>query len=140
MSGGGRIAVTRLRTDPQSFMYFSQVRQPARLIVHDAAAWRGAWATLWPNGAPIPAPPEIDFTREMVVMAALGERPSSGYTILVDSATLSNKSLTIWIGTIRPGPHCGTATVLTQPVDVARLPRIDATVRFEEVPSIRDCQ
>ena len=76
----------------------------------------------------------------MVIVAALGERTHGGYTIRVDSALRTADGLTVWIGMITAGPHCGTVTMLTQPVDIASLPRIDGAVRFVDVPSVVDCE
>jgi hypothetical protein len=134
------LTVTRLRSEPFSFTYSSQLRQPERLVIRDQAAWVAAWSSLWPAFAPIPAPPNVDFRREMIVFVALGERPSGGYTILVDSAAASASGVTVWIGTSSPGLHCGTTLALTQPVDIARLPRIDAAVRFAETSKVVECK
>lgn len=134
------VTVTRLRSEPSSFTYFSQLRQPERLVIRNQAAWVSAWASLWPTFAPIPAPPNVDFNSEMIVFVALGERPTGGYTILVDSAGASANGVTVWIGTSSPGLHCVTTQALTQPVDIARLPRTDAPVHFEEASRVVDCQ
>lgn len=134
------LTVTRLRGEPFSFTYASQLRQPERLVIRDQAAWIDAWASLWPALAPIPAPPNVDFNREMIVFVALGERPTGGYSILVDSAAANAAGVTVWIGSSSPGPHCGTTQAFTQPVDIARLPRIDAAVHFVEMSLIIDCR
>lgn len=134
------LAVTRLRSEPFSFTYVSQLRQPERLVIRDQAAWAAAWSSLWPAFAPIPAPPNVDFSREMIVFVALGERPTGGYTILVDSAAASATGVTVWIGTSSPGPHCVTTQAFTQPVDIARLARTDAAVRFSETSRVVDCE
>lgn len=137
---GTPIAVTRLRSQPYSFMYYSQLQQPERLVVRDQSAWIAAWGSLWPRGAPIPAPPAIDFTKDMVVLAALGARSTGGYSILVDSARATAKGVVVFIGTSAPGKHCVTTQAFTQPVDIARLPRSDDPVAFVDVPKVEDCQ
>jgi len=134
------VTVTRLRAEPFSFMYVSQLRQPERLVIRDQVAWVNAWASLWPFGAPIAAPPNVDFDHEMIVLAALGERPTGGYSILVDSAGTNADGVTVWVGTSTPGTHCVTTQAFTQPVDIARLPRIDAPVRFVGTSKVVDCQ
>lgn len=134
------LTVTRLRSEPFSFTYVSQLRQPKQLVIRDQAAWVDAWASLWPVGAPIAAPPNVDFGREMIVLVALGERPTGGYSILVDSAGSNANGVTVWVGTSSPAPHCGTTQALTQPVDIARLPRLDPPVHFVETSRVADCQ
>ena len=134
------VTVTRLRSEALSFTYASQIRQPERLVIRDHTAWLDAWASMWPAFAPIPAPPNVDFDSEMIVFVALGERPTGGYSILVDSAGANAQGVTVWIGTSAPGAHCVTTQAFTQPVDIARLPRLDATVHFVETSRIADCQ
>lgn len=133
------IAVTRLRSEPFSFTYYSGL--PAeRLVIRDQTAWVAAWASMWPAFAPIPAPPNVDFSRDMIVVAALGARPTGGYSIFVDSAGIGATGLMVWIGTTTPGAHCVTTQAFTQPLDIARLPRVDAAVRFVDVPKVVDCE
>jgi hypothetical protein len=134
------LAVTRLRSEPFSFTFSSQLRQPERLVIRDQAAWVDAWASIWPAFAPIPAPPNVDFSREMIVFVALGQRPTGGYAILVDSAGTNAEGVTVWIGTTSPGAQCVNTQAFTQPVDIARLPRIDAPVRFVDVRTVSDCE
>jgi hypothetical protein len=134
------VTVTRLSAGPFSFTYFSQLREPQRLVIRDQAAWVNAWASLWPLGAPIAAPPNVDFDHEMIVLVALGERPTGGYSILVDSAGSSVDGVTVWVGTSSPGARCVTTQAFTQPVDIARLPRVNAPVRFSGTSLVADCQ
>jgi hypothetical protein len=134
------LTVTRLSAEPFSFTYFSQIRQPERLVIRDQVAWVNAWASLWPLGAPIAAPPNVDFDHEMIVLVALGERSTGGYSILVDSASTNADGVIVWVGTSSPGAHCVTTQAFTQPVDIAKLPRIDAPVRFVGTSKVSDCQ
>jgi hypothetical protein len=39
--------------------------------------------------------PEVDFSREMLIIAALGERPTGVYGIIIDSACEREKDLEI---------------------------------------------
>lgn len=135
-----RVPVTRLSPGPASLTYNSGLREPQRTVVRDEAAWRALWSAIWRGTSPEPALPPIDFAREMVVVAALGERNTGGYGILIDSATTtSGGPLVVWIRSIRPGPGCMTTQALTQPVDAARLPRSEAAVEFREQPAVADC-
>jgi hypothetical protein len=110
------------------------------LVVRDPAAWAEMWAAIWKRHSPLPELPQVDFAREMLVVVALGERLTGGYGILVDSAVATPDRLEIWIRAISPGPSCGVTLALTQPVDIARLPRSDGVVRFHDRTEERACQ
>ena len=136
---GTRLELHRFRSDGASFTYVSGMRQSERLIVRDAATWLDSWASI-SNSIPSQPAPNVNFATQMIVVAALGERNSGGYSIRVDSALRTAEGLTIWIGTISAGAHCGTVTMLTQPVDIASLTRVNGAVRFIDVPSVVDCE
>ena len=104
------LALHRLPEEVQAaFRYNSGVETAMRETLRDTAAWRTLWTRLTSRvGPPVPLP-EVDFAREMVLVAALGER-----TV----ATLVRRTLG---GGRRPGqpPRC-CGTHLAQP---ARRPR-----------------
>jgi hypothetical protein len=75
----------------------------------------------------------------MIVVAALGQRPTGGYSILVDSAQLTVESLTVTVRRVSPGNGCFLTQALTQPVDVSRLPRTDNAVEFVDRAETRAC-
>jgi hypothetical protein len=57
----------------------------------------------------------------------------------VDGATASAAGLTVRIRSVAPGPRCGTAAALTEPVDIARVTRHDGPVTFVERAETQDC-
>ena len=138
-SPGTRLELHRFRTDGASFTYVSGMRQSQRLVVRDAATWTDTWSSISISIPSQPAP-DVNFATQMVVVAALGERNHGGYTIRVDSAVTTTEGLTVWIGTTTAGTHCASVAALTQPVDIASLPRVEGAVRFVDVPSVVDCE
>jgi PrcB C-terminal len=137
---GTAIPVVRLRSDPYSFAFYSGMTTSARLVIRDPVTWQATWAEINRGLSPSSPPPSIDFSREMVVVAALGTRGSSGYDILIDGATEADAGgAAIAIRSTSPGAGCGTLTVLTQPVDIARMPRRDGAVTFVERSSVTTC-
>jgi hypothetical protein len=136
--GAGEAAMLeRLRPEPYSFVYKSGLTESARVAVKDAEHWRTVWDQIWANHSEGPALPEVDFSREMLVVAALGTRPSGGYSIYVDSAYYRTDHLEVVVRSISPGAGCGATTALTQPVDIARLPRSSKPVRYRERTAVR---
>ena len=139
-ASGAAVPVVRLRAEPYSLTYLSGLDEPRRTVVRDEPAWREAWSGIWRRHSPEPPLPQVDFAREMLVVAALGTRPTTGYSILIDSAFADGEGLLVQVRTIAPGPRCGTGQALTQPVDVARVPRTEGAVRFRDRPEVHDCR
>ena len=134
------VLVTRLRAEPYSFTSTSALRTAQRTVISDDTSWRAAWTMLWENAASAPPLPAVDFAREMIVLAALGERPTGGYQILLDSAvTTGEKSVVIHVRTVSPGARCGLYQALTQPVDIARLPRLQRAITFRDHAVVAEC-
>jgi hypothetical protein len=136
---GRAVPLVRLRPEPYSLTYYSGLDHPERTVVRDEIAWREVWAAIWRGHSPEPPLPQVDFAQEMLVVVALGERLTGGFGIFADSAFTDNEQFVIQVRTIAPGPRCFTTQALTQPVDVARVPRTELAIRFREQPEVHDC-
>lgn len=110
-------------------------------LVRDQRALEAAWTQLFSARTDRPALPVIDFRREMVVVAAMGQRNSGGYGIAIDSAFAnSGDGTTFAIRTRSPGASCFVTQALTAPADVARLPRRDGPVRVRQADVVTSCR
>jgi hypothetical protein len=111
--------------------------EPLRLVICDRAQFSNFWKRLHsPDpthdpGAQLPPLPEIDFSREMIVVAAMGRRPNGAYWIIIDGACEVDGQLEIFVRSIN-GSRCTAPAIMTAPVDVVRLPRMDLPVVFRE--------
>jgi hypothetical protein len=96
------------------------------------AEWQRVWSELFACASAAPALPAVDFSREMLAVAALGQRGSSGYSVAIRHAALgSDDALHVGVVEYQPGRRCAVATVITYPVAIARVPRTDAAVAFD---------
>jgi hypothetical protein len=140
MTGVGvPIPIARFRADAHSFASFSGMNAPARLVIRDADSWQAAWTQI--NGGSSAAPlPSINFSREMVILAAMGTQGSSGPDILITGASQADAGgAVIAIRLTSVGVGCASLTILTQPVDLARMPRRDGEVTFVEHSEVIHC-
>ncbi len=133
------LTFVRVRSEPFSLTYNSGLRTPLRAVVRDSATWQQTWAEIWQGHNPVPALPPVDFQREMVIVAALGEKPTGGYSILLDGVLDSASGLTVLVRTVARSARCDTTLTLTQPVDVARVTRRDGPVSYVERAETQDC-
>ena len=136
------------RWEPRtSFMTGSGIWDQLRLVVRDRDTWVDVWKrihSLDPSHTrpELPPLPEIDFSREMVVVAAMGRRPSSAYSIIIDGAYAYevNYRLEVVVRSMENRKGCGAWTVMTAPVDIVRLPRTDRSVIFRETEVVPECK
>jgi hypothetical protein len=86
-----------------------------------------------------PPMPEIDFSSEMLILVASGSHTSSGFDVLLTSASKTDDLVTVHALERSPAPNCVTLTVITSPVDVARMSRQDGRVVFDITPGVNTC-
>lgn len=84
-----------------------------RLVIRDPATFNRFWAEL---GAGVQ--PQVDFSRDLVIAAASGPRPSGGHEIAVVGVSRHQGELRIEVAETSPGAGCAATGALTQPVDV----------------------
>ena len=137
---GVEVPIVRLRAEPSSFAAYSGFHESTRLVIRDRDAWRSTWNKLYERTSPIPPMPEIDFSNEVVMVAALGERGSGGYNVVFSGATENESGgIDVIVRATSPGDRCARLTVLTQPVDIARVPRTYGSIRFVERQAVVNC-
>jgi len=96
--------------------------------------WKRFTAPIPPQNG-IPPPPEIDFSKEMVIVAAMGQRPTSGYWVVIDGACEVDGQVEVFVTSVEK-PTCpgwGVFTSLTYPADAVRIPRTDLPIVFREI-------
>ena len=137
---GRAIPIVRLRAEPHSFAFNSGYEEPARLVIRDGASWQAAWAQTHANMSPVPPLPAVDFSTDMIVLVAMGWRPSGGYQILVEGASeLGADGAVVAVSSTSPGVRCFVTAALTEPVDIVRMPRRDGEIRFTERSGVTNC-
>ena len=117
-----------------------------RLVVRDRDSWLDVWKRIHrpdPNRDPYPEPPplpEIDFSREIVIVAALGRRGSTAYAIIIDAAYEKNDRLEVVVRSVENRKGCAAWAMMTAPVDIVKLPKTERAVVFREIEVVPDCQ
>ena len=123
------------RPFPRPWVHSFKTDKPFRLVIKSRDEFGEFWKRLLapiPPGQWTPALPEIDFTKEMIVVSAMGAKPSSGYWTIIDGACEVDGQIEVFITNV-DGMSCGaTLAVVTYPADAVRIPRSDLPVAFRE--------
>jgi hypothetical protein len=104
-----------------------------RSVVSDSKAWASTWRQF---SCCAPAP-DVDFTRDRVLVAALGRRSTAGYAITIDSAVGFDAGTVVYVTAFDAG-GCLEPQVETQPAQAVRLPQPLEPISFLE-RSVRIC-
>ena len=111
------------------------IREGRRMVIQDANAWAEFWSELGVGDRPA-----VDFTRDIVIAVAAGERPSGGYEIAINQVTPVNGELRVEVRETSPGPNCLSTSSLTQPVDVVVVQGVKPkSWSFLEQKDVRGC-
>ncbi len=118
----------------------SGFRDPARLVIDDEAQWTTVWTLLWAqqDSQPAPPPPAVDFTRNSVIVAALGQGSARGFGIDLSRIATTRDTVYAEVSS-RLSVGCNTLAELSQPVDVIRIPKPHAPVVFVERAADGEC-
>lgn len=103
-----------------------------REVIRDEANFVRLWSEIHADSTPAPPLPPVDFAQHMLIAVALGTRPSGGYGIKVQSVTTRGERLEVAVAEFCPAPGAVVITVLTQPVEVVRVPRLTQTATFRD--------
>jgi hypothetical protein len=109
-------------------------------VIRDQAAWQSLWSRMNSNHFPAPALPAVDFSAEMVVVAAVGGKPSGGFSVSVDSASERSGTVIVEVTMTSPGPNCIVAGLMTSPVATAKLPTRTGAVNFNVTRRVTNCK
>ena len=107
--------------------------KPLRLLIKNRDEFNDFWKGLASPGRFLPPLPEVDFSKEMIVVLGMGLRPSPGFLIMIDGACEVDGQVELFVSKVEDGP-CGVVpAVVTSPGDVVRIPRSDLPVVFREI-------
>jgi len=127
----------RLPVPPADAQCYSS---PVRTVFHSASEWASYWTGNNRFCTPPPVPAGVDFTREMLVYAAIGKRMSPQDSISIDGSGVRNDSLIIVVRrwTLKNG--CPGPQRTTYPQSLVKLPADSVPVRFSEVHITIPCE
>jgi hypothetical protein len=122
-----------------TFRFNSGIREARYEAVRDVAGWRGLWDLVTAGKGPAPLFPHVDFGRQMILVAAVGQRPTTGYSVEIQSVRQSGPDLVATVIRTSPGRRCGTGAAVTQPADIVKMPASSRRVRWNMIDRVTNC-
>jgi len=115
----------------------SGITASERRVIRDETSYAQFWSSLGAGGQR----PPVDFTRDVVVAVAGGQRNTGGYSIAVDRVDRSGSGVAVEVVETTPGRGCLMTQALTQPVDVVVVAAAEArTWSFRERRVEQPCE
>ncbi len=110
----------------------SGLHERRREVIRDAAGWARLWDEIHEGVTPAPPLPAVDFSRHMLIAAALGSRPSGGFDVKIRSVATRGEKLEVGVFESCPPTGSRVSLALTQPVEVVRVERVAQAPAFRE--------
>jgi hypothetical protein len=121
---------------------FSGIHTQVRQVIQDEATWRAVWRQIFAGQSPQPDLAPVDFSKETVLLAAMGDCSTGGFSISIDGVFADASGATAAVSSNSPDPMCMgtmmTTQAITQPLDVVAIPKASA-VTFAERGSMTMC-
>ena len=118
----------------------SRLPHDVRLTIQDTADWRTVWRRIVGPQSEAPPPP-VDFSREMLIVAGMGEKPCMGYLVNIDTIFRDDERRIYAVVRERHrGARCGCLAEVVSPVDVVKVPRTIRPVTFLERRETNVCE
>lgn len=120
--------------------FYSGIADRRRVVVRTTEDWHALWSELTILQVPQPDPPEIDFDRQMVIVATMGRQSTGGYLIAIPAVHEHEGGLFVEVVEVSPGPDCLTTQALTTPTAAIKIEARDQPVTFVERSEQQSCQ
>jgi hypothetical protein len=135
--GASRVPEDQVQTLVQEVASGIDARR--RGVVRTADEWSAFWSEVYAGRDPVPERPDVDFDQNMVIVAAMGTRPSGGYLVAFETIGRTGADYHVVVRETSPGRSCMTTAALTQPVVAVRVARSDGNVSFIERTTTQRC-
>ena len=110
----------------------SGIAEKRREVVRDQESWARLWSEIHRRQDSAGQPPAVDFSRQMLILAALGTRPTGGFAVKVRGVSTRGEQLEVVVLESCPAQGAMVTAALTQPVEVVRVARLSQTPTFKE--------
>lgn len=125
-------AEERMRTVLQGNQ--SGIQKAAREVVVNQEAWEKLWKSHRGNvKGGDPAPPKVDWSREMVLATFMGARPTGGFAVRITGAAEEKGKLVVSVAERKPGPNDLVTQAFTSPFCIVSVPKSEKPVEWKSV-------
>ena len=107
--------------------------------IRSSDRWAAWWEDFQGRRSPTAERPEVDFQREIVIGAVMGQRVTGGVEISVEGVYRAEDRLIVRVLETSPGPGCMVTQAVTSPATAVRVPLPAARVVFEEIERTVHC-
>ena len=139
------LALTLLSCDdysitlPDGPVAFSEVRKESNTgirvrrteVISAQSRWIAVWDEIMATRSPKPPLPAVDFSANVLLLAALGDTPDACKSVVIERVEQRGGMFVVSVKETRPPASCVCPPVVAQPVHVVAAARVATTGSFE---------
>jgi hypothetical protein len=110
----------------------SGFQAPQQSFIATQKEWVETWITREGPVTPKRPHPEIDFSREVVIVAALGAKNTGGYAVEITRIVRTKDAIEVYLRRTAPAENAKVPTGATSPFVLARMAKPDRPVTFRD--------
>lgn len=127
---------------PMETVYYSTntgIRGEMVKVVRDSTTWTAMWDSIHTDRGAVPPAPPVSFAEKMIVIAAMGERATGGYSVAIDSIQCLSSAFDVHLSLLEPGEGCMVTQALSQPVQIVKADICTGTMRVRKNEAVVEC-
>jgi hypothetical protein len=106
---------------------------PRYEVIVDDTQFRQVFQTLHADQLPSPPAPAIDFEHAFVLLVAMGQRTTTGYSVEVEQVERHGDVLRVNVRFEEPSPQARHAAMVTQPFVLVQAPKVPGVRQVQVV-------
>jgi hypothetical protein len=100
---------------------YSGVSKKKTLIITNQKDFEKTWSECYSIQIPQPKAPQINFEKEIVLVAFAGEFSSGGYKVELTNINKKRKTINVNVINTTPGANCNVTSAMTQPFHMIKM-------------------
>lgn len=113
--------------------HLSGHRTSAYYVIKNEDQWTEVWNKHQCIFLPQLPPPEVDFSKSMIIAVFMGEFTTGGYGIEIIKIDSATDSLIVTVEKTYPGKGCAVTLALSQPYHIVKIDKTEKEIAFETV-------
>ncbi|MDF1673226.1 MAG: protease complex subunit PrcB family protein [Vicingaceae bacterium] len=110
------------------------------LVISTQEEFLKIWNQAFANYMNKETAPEVDFEKNIILLVALGEKTSGGYTIKVDNVIETKDNTVVNVLYTSPGKGCMTTESITYPFQIIQIEKPNKAILFSKKNIVFGCE
>lgn len=141
-------ANTKDTTSPAKEFAFNSIKKtndsgfesPTTKVIATQQELEKVWKQAWSRISDVPQLPTLDFSKNQVILIALGAKNNGGYGLEIEKLTETKNELVVNYFETKPGENCMTTQAIVFPLEIIEIEKNAKKIVFNSSEKIVNCK